>query len=208
MPWVSPLVWPLTLSRPLRSGVWENAALCLAMTPVVWEFSLGVCCLCGVLRCTGVQRNMVVRRVCAQCLGGGAFCFCSWLPEKHAAHASAVALARQWQRCLAFWARGQGGASHHLPTKAQVTRPASALPRFLPSPHSSPHPSAGPAKKTESFSPFFPLLVTLGTPSNPSAFMVQYLHLSMKSHSQLSSFFQFFVMVWVSLWTIKWHLSI
>lgn len=75
MLWVSPLVWPLTLSRPLRSRVWENAALCLAMTPVVWEFSLGVCCLCGVLRCTGVQRNMVVRRVCAQCLRGGGILF-------------------------------------------------------------------------------------------------------------------------------------
>lgn len=54
----------LSLSRPLRSGVWENAALGLAMAPVVWEFSLRVCCLCGVLRCTRVQRNMVVRCVC------------------------------------------------------------------------------------------------------------------------------------------------
>lgn len=59
-------------------------------------------------------------KACVQCMGGAA-CFCSWLPEKHLAHASAAALARQWQHCLAFRARGQGGASHHLPTKTQVT---------------------------------------------------------------------------------------
>lgn len=91
----------------------------------------------------------------AVCSVRGGVCFCSWLPEKHAAHASAAALVRQWLRCLAFRARGQGGASHHLPTKAQVSQPASALPYFLPSPHSSPHPTAGPAEKTEGFSPFF-----------------------------------------------------
>lgn len=54
--------------------------------------------------------------------GGGAVCFCSWLPEKHPAHASAATLAKQWHCCLAFRVRGQGGASHHLPTKAQVTQ--------------------------------------------------------------------------------------
>lgn len=54
---------------------------------------------------------------------------------------------RQWQRCLAFRARGQGGASHHLPTKAQVTQPApppspNISPSFLPSPHQLTSPQA------------------------------------------------------------------
>lgn len=120
---------------------------------------------CGVLRCTGVQRNGVAKRVCMQCRGG--VCFCSWLPEKRAAHASAAALFRQWQHCLAFRARGQGGASHHLPTKAQVTQPASALPHFLPSPHSSPHPITGPAEKTQGFSPFFPCSSPRAPPPTP-----------------------------------------
>lgn len=58
----------------------------------------------------------------------------------------------QWQRCLAFRARGQGGASHHLPTKAQVTQPApratlpptspNISPSFLPSPHQLTSPQA------------------------------------------------------------------
>lgn len=107
--------------------------------PYIWICSLGICVLPGF---TGVQRQdckpgHVCRTwwVCV-CGGevGGQVCFCSWLLEKHPAHASAVALARQWHCCLTFRARGQGGASHHLPTKAQVTRLALALPFFLPSP--------------------------------------------------------------------------
>lgn len=127
---------------------------------------LGCCCMgiptCRMLACAFVKSSPpcfsepLCLHVCVQCWGRGAVCFCSWLPEKHPAHASAAALVRQWQRCLAFRARGQGGASHHLPTKAQVTQPASALPHFLPSPHSSPHPTAGPAEKTEGASPLFP----------------------------------------------------
>lgn len=71
------------------------------------------------------------------------------------AHASAAALARQKLSCLAFRVRGQGGASHHLPTKAQVTQLGSAPPPiFLPSPHNSPHPTAVPAEKTQVFSLF------------------------------------------------------
>lgn len=129
--------------------------------------NVGVC-VYGVLRCTGVQRSRVGRCLCVQCWGrrgGGTVCF--WLPEKHPAHASAAALVRQWQCCLAFRARGQGGASHHLPTKAQVTQPASALPHFLPSPHSSPHPTAGPAEKTEGFTPFSPCSSPWAPPPTP-----------------------------------------
>lgn len=133
------------------------------------------------------KRDGMVRCVYVQCREV-AVCFCSWLPEKHPAHASAAALARQWQCCLAFRARGQGGASHHLPTKAQVTQPASALPHFLPSPHNSPHPTAGPAEKTVGFSPIFPLLVSHATPSNPSAFMVQYFHPFLKRLTPFSVF--------------------
>ena len=66
--------------------------------------------------------------------GGGVFfwgravCFCYWLPEKRLAHAAVAWVPRQWQLCLAFRTQGQGGASHHLPTKAQVSQPVSALP--------------------------------------------------------------------------------
>lgn len=140
--------------------MWERVTLCLAWAPGVWEFPLGGCwcvCLWSPEMHRGLEKQGGEACMCAV-LGWGAVCFCSWLPEKHPAHASAGALVRQWQRCLAFRARGQGGASHHLPTKTQVTQPASALPHFLPSPQSSPRPTAGPAKKTEGFSPFLPCL--------------------------------------------------
>lgn len=170
--WVSPLVWPLTLSRPLRSGVWEHVTFHLVLGPDVWEFPLGGCWHVECWDAHGFREaGCWAVYVCS---AGGAVCFCFWLPEKHPAHASAAALVRQWQCCLAFRARGQGGASHHLPTKAQVTQPASALPHFLPSPHSAPHPTAGPAEKTEGFSPFPPLLVSLGSPSNPSAWVQRF----------------------------------
>lgn len=93
---------------------------------------------------------------------------------------------RQWQRCLAFRARGQGGASHHLPTKAQVTQPAphhhpnitQHLPQF-PSIPPPAHLTPGPAEKTESFSPSPPSLLLLlhlpvGAPFNHSASTIQY----------------------------------
>lgn len=134
-----------------------HVTLRLGRASGVWEFPFGGCwlvCLWSPEMHRGSEAGELVGRVCEQCReeeveGWGAVCFCSWLPEKHPAHASAAALARQWQRCLTFRARGQGGASHHLPTKAQVTQPALALPYFLPSPHTSPHPTADPAEKTK-----------------------------------------------------------
>lgn len=48
---------------------------------------------------------------------------------------------------LSIHVRGQGGASHHLVTKAQVTQRPSAFPHFLPSPISLPHPTSGSAGK-------------------------------------------------------------
>lgn len=163
----------------------------LALAAAVWEFPLAGCwrVLLSSPHHPAFLSPCVCMCVCSAGGVGGAVCFCSWLPEKHPAHASAAALVRQWQRCLAFRARGQGGASHHLPTKAQVTQPASALPHFLPSPHGSPHPTAGPAEKTKGASPLFPPSHLPGHPPPiPFAFMVQYFHLSSKKPTAFFSF--------------------
>lgn len=141
---------------------------------------LGCCCMgiptCRMLACAFVKSSPpcfsepLCLHVCVQCWGRGAVCFCSWLPEKHPAHASAAALVRQWQRCLAFRARGQGGASHHLPTKAQVTQPASALPHFLHPPTAHLTPLLAQLRKLRGLLPFFPLLISPGTPLQSLSF--------------------------------------
>lgn len=95
----------------------------------------------------------------------------SWLSEKPSAHASTAALARQKLSCLAFRGRGQGGACHHLPTKAQVTHLGSEHPppssNFLPSPHNAPHPTAVPAEKNKFFPHYLSQLFFSGPPSHP-----------------------------------------
>lgn len=160
----------------LRSGVWEHVTLLSGLGS--WWMGIPTLETLALDKSRDSEVEVVEAVVVVT-----AVCFCSWSSEKHPAHASAAALARQWQCCLAFRARGQGGASHHLPTKAQVTQPASALPHFLPSPHklTSPHCCLGPAEKTMgfSFSPFPPPTLyspPMQPPSNPLAFMVQYFH--------------------------------
>lgn len=162
----------------------------LTYTPSGWDFPLGGCNLCVqlcVCVCVCVEFEMhrgVWREDGEVCVRWGAVCFCSWLPEKHSAHAAAAAHPRQWQCCLAFRARGQGGASHHLPTKAQVSQPASAPPPLPPLPFLPPYLTSPCSKGTKNLTcPHSPLLVL---PSPPFAFMVQYLHPPLIRHTPFS----------------------
>lgn len=152
--WVLPLGWPLTLLWPLRSGEWDHITLCLALCVGIYSLAKLVCVIVvpvGEHVCDGE--------------GGGQF-VCSWLPERPQAHASAATLARQWHCCLAFRERE---AKVALPTICQQRARSPSLPQppphFLPSPLSSPHPTAEPAEKTEGFSLFFcPRIFFVGSP--------------------------------------------
>lgn len=128
--WVLPLGWPLTLLWPLRSGEWDHITLCLALCVGIYSLAKLVCVIVvpvGEHVCDGE--------------GGGAVCLFLVARETPSAcvccySCQTMALLLSIQR-----ERGQGGASHHLPTKGQVTQPASAPPSFpsIPPQLTSPH---------------------------------------------------------------------
>lgn len=154
--WVLPLGWPLTLLWPLRSGEWDHITLCLALCVGISSLAKLVC----------VIVVPVGEHVCDGG-GGQGRAVCLFLVARETPSACVCCYTCQTMALLLSIQRerGQGGASHHLPTKGQVTQPASAPPHFLPSPLSSPHPTAEPAEKTEGFSLFFcPLIFFVGSP--------------------------------------------